>query len=245
MKTRYLIWGVSCILLCVFPASEGFSQDPGVPDTVRLANLVSDVSGPPYQGTAVLPIRVFNDEYLATLYIPLKWMGPLLGDSARFAGEREPYTHFGGINMGSKGCSIFFTVPYGGPFCPPGDDTLVYLYFSVEDTGFASFDTTSGGPAENYLHFYDSLLNKIEPYFERPRLYHITPPYLPGDVNNDGQIDLGDVVFLINYLYKQGQPPEPIEVGDMNGDCVVDIGDIVYLINYLYKGGPAPGIGCA
>ncbi|MCK4224264.1 MAG: hypothetical protein KAX39_03725 [candidate division Zixibacteria bacterium] len=61
-----------------------------------------------------------------------------------------------------------------------------------------------------------------------------------GDVNGDGVIDIGDVVCLINYLYKDGPPPVPLASGDVNCDYTVDLGDVVYLLNYLYKGGPPP-----
>jgi hypothetical protein len=61
-----------------------------------------------------------------------------------------------------------------------------------------------------------------------------------GDVIKDGVVDIGDVVSLINYLYKGGCAPYPILSGDANCDAVVDVGDIVYLINYLFKGGQAP-----
>ncbi|MFH1335550.1 MAG: dockerin type I domain-containing protein [Candidatus Zixiibacteriota bacterium] len=66
----------------------------------------------------------------------------------------------------------------------------------------------------------------------------------PGDVNKDGQVDIGDIIFLINYLFKNSIAPEPIESGDVNGDCAVDIGDVVFLINYLFKNGPVPQDGC-
>ncbi len=62
-----------------------------------------------------------------------------------------------------------------------------------------------------------------------------------GDCNADGIIDVGDVVYLINYLYKNGDPPNPLESGDANFDGIVDVGDVVYLINYLFKGGTQPG----
>ena len=66
------------------------------------------------------------------------------------------------------------------------------------------------------------------------------PAYMHGDANGDQVIDLGDVVYLINYLYKDGPAPEPLEAGDANCDEVVDLGDVVYLINYLYRDGPPP-----
>jgi len=47
---------------------------------------------------------------------------------------------------------------------------------------------------------------------------------IPGDVNYDGKVDVGDVVFLINYLFRESTIPEPIESGDTNGDCLVDVG---------------------
>ena len=70
------------------------------------------------------------------------------------------------------------------------------------------------------------------------------PTYVFGDCTGDGIVDIGDVVFSINYLYKAGEAPSPSQSGDVTGDCLIDVGDIVYLINYLYKNGPAPLEGC-
>jgi hypothetical protein len=65
--------------------------------------------------------------------------------------------------------------------------------------------------------------------------------FIVGDANGDWIIDIGDVVFLVNYLYKNGSAPQPSGAGDVNCDGVVDLGDIVFLINYLFKGGIPPG----
>ena len=73
----------------------------------------------------------------------------------------------------------------------------------------------------------------------------LTANYLPGDVNGDQIVDLGDVLFLISYLYKGGTAPDPTASGDPNADCLADLGDVLYLISYLYKDGPAPQPGCA
>ncbi len=64
--------------------------------------------------------------------------------------------------------------------------------------------------------------------------------FLCGDATNDGVIDIGDVVKLINYLYKGGDAPEPMAAGDCTCDGVVELGDVVHLINYLFKNGDPP-----
>lgn len=61
-----------------------------------------------------------------------------------------------------------------------------------------------------------------------------------GDVNAGGIINVGDVVSLVNYLYRAGGEPCPVEAGDVTSDGIVNVGDVVYLVNYLYRGGDPP-----
>jgi len=68
-----------------------------------------------------------------------------------------------------------------------------------------------------------------------------TPPYLRGDANGDGVINVSDVVYLINYLFINGPAPVPLEAGDVNCDGTINVADVVYLINYLFISGPPPG----
>jgi len=62
-----------------------------------------------------------------------------------------------------------------------------------------------------------------------------------GDANGDGDLNIGDAVYLITYIFKGGSAPDPLDAGDPNCDAAVNIGDAVYLINYIFKSGPAPG----
>ncbi|MGB2805138.1 MAG: C25 family cysteine peptidase [Candidatus Zixiibacteriota bacterium] len=64
--------------------------------------------------------------------------------------------------------------------------------------------------------------------------------WIAGDVTGDLVVDVADVIFLVNYLYKFGPAPDPPERGDVNQDSEVTLADIVYLINYLYRAGPPP-----
>jgi hypothetical protein len=62
-----------------------------------------------------------------------------------------------------------------------------------------------------------------------------------GDANADGAVGLGDAIYILNYLFKGGPDPCPMEAGDANCDGVVNLGDAIYILNYLFKGGPSPG----
>ena len=131
---------------------------------------------------------------------------------------------------------------------------LATMTFKVQDTMSICLDTCLWPPS--------NILAWTVPTFENgecglclskiPRLgsFHHTSyqvcfnlrhtDFLCGDVNADAVVDVGDVVYLINYLFKNGPAPNPIQSGDVNSDAVVDVGDVVYLINYLFKGGPSP-----
>ena len=63
-------------------------------------------------------------------------------------------------------------------------------------------------------------------------------PGLNGDANGDGQVNVGDIFYLINFLFTGGPPP--VNSADVNGDGNTNVADIFYLINFLFAGGPPP-----
>jgi hypothetical protein len=65
--------------------------------------------------------------------------------------------------------------------------------------------------------------------------------FVRGDANADGVINVADIVCVVNFLYRNGDPPTPMEAGDANCDGIVNVADVVYLVNYLYRGGDPPG----
>jgi hypothetical protein len=65
-----------------------------------------------------------------------------------------------------------------------------------------------------------------------------------GDADSDEGINVADVVYLINYIFKGGPAPEPLCKGDADADGAVNIADAVFLINYIFKGGFAPMTTC-
>ena len=39
--------------------------------------------------------------------------------------------------------------------------------------------------------------------------FEVPPGFICGDINDDGIINVGDVVYLVSYLYRGGDPPNP------------------------------------
>jgi hypothetical protein len=64
--------------------------------------------------------------------------------------------------------------------------------------------------------------------------------FVAGDANCDRDVNVGDAVYIINYVFKGGAAPIPYMAGNANGDGETNIADAVYLISYIFHGGPPP-----
>ena len=65
--------------------------------------------------------------------------------------------------------------------------------------------------------------------------------YEPGDYNGDDVADWSDLVYLIEFITYQGDPPiGGAERADATCDHVVNIADVIYFLNYLYAMTSAP-----
>ncbi|MEW5924218.1 MAG: dockerin type I domain-containing protein [Candidatus Zixiibacteriota bacterium] len=70
--------------------------------------------------------------------------------------------------------------------------------------------------------------------------FAVTGAYECGDLNNDDSINILDVTFLINYLYRGGPAPAYPNLADIDGSGLINILDVTALIRFLYKSGPEP-----
>ena len=65
-----------------------------------------------------------------------------------------------------------------------------------------------------------------------------------GDVDESSENNIADAVYMVNYIFGHGTPPQDASGGDFDCDLRVTIADVVYFINYIFVGGPKPCLGC-
>lgn len=68
--------------------------------------------------------------------------------------------------------------------------------------------------------------------------------YVCGDVDNDSLVNISDVVFIIDRIFRAGPPPSVEKAGDVNCDGQLDVTDAVYILQYIFAGGGVPCEAC-
>ena len=55
-----------------------------------------------------------------------------------------------------------------------------------------------------------------------------------GDINQDNNVDVLDVVLIINYILEQENPSDTESIAsDLNSDSIINILDVIILINII------------
>ncbi len=74
--------------------------------------------------------------------------------------------------------------------------------------------------------------------------------FLCGNINGspDGQIDISDLVYLVDYMFGNPSGPEPVpyDAGNVNCTGTIDISDLVYFVDFMFgnPSGPEPCSSC-
>ena len=94
-----------------------------------------------------------------------------------------------------------------------------------------TLDQTAVGPSGNGTH------NLHSGFWQNFQI-----PFICGDANNDGGVNVSDCVWMLNFIFIPGSPPpNPMESGEVNCDGTFNVSDVVWLLNYIFiLGSPAP-----
>ena len=57
--------------------------------------------------------------------------------------------------------------------------------------------------------------------------------YLPGDANNDGEVNIADVSLIVDILLGAQVDPATLERSDVNKDGEVNIADVSKVIDFI------------
>jgi hypothetical protein len=154
--------------------------------------------------------------------------GMFWGLALSFASGTPGYWFLNGVNINAAGANVAvgnvieISIPL---FNLPGYLSFELPYYSVA-VGGGDYDISCG--------------NRVV----------LQPPSCPinvvGDVQNSGDVNSTDLIYLVNYVLKGGPDPQPCPAnGDANCTGEVNTTDIIYLVNYVLKGGPPPCDVCA
>lgn len=128
----------------------------------------------------------------------------------------------------------------GGSFFRVDDPAGSLANLGVSDSFFVDNSVDSGAIYDYVVIGVDPSGN-FGPHSEVVTVSVSVATFIWGDANADGQVDIGDCVYTLHYIFRGGAPPMPYESGDSNCDDTVDIGDVVYTLNYIFREGAPPG----
>jgi len=116
-------------------------------------------------------------------------------------------------------------------------------YGSLDGTGLtlSSDGILSGTPIDTGVIILTALaVDALGVTNEKEFAFHSLLPFLCGDADRDELVNISDAVFIVNYVFKNGPEPYPLDIADVNADGAVNVGDAVSLIKYIFSGGAPP-----
>jgi PKD repeat protein len=192
-------------------------------------------------------IHARNNVPLKEMLIPVGYSGELALVYDSFSVEGCRTESFGSIqqphsNSTDKTMTFKLRPRIGSPlYMDAGSGPVMKLYFHTFGAPGQEVSISLSGYSPSYMPSFAAAEFQYSPVAIGGV---VNMSYQCGDASGDGEINIGDAVVIIYYVFKGGPPPSPVEAGDANCDGNCNVGDAVYLINYVFRGGAEPCADC-
>ncbi|NIN00825.1 MAG: hypothetical protein GTO24_22910 [candidate division Zixibacteria bacterium] len=199
-----------------------------------LTNYWNNVSLPPFPGTDRSVFRHFIEGEDTLIH---NWMMDLSQQDLLLEWDTRA------LNLDGTSHFWFALYPTGSEDQRFGEGSRVLLAtmtFKVQDTTTICIDSCFAPIPIGPLKFTRSDACSYVPRHNMPYCFSVQVSDR-GDANGDGQVNVSDALYMLNYLFRHGPPPVSFEAGDANCDDDHGAMDVIFLLNYLFRGGPAPG----
>jgi hypothetical protein len=212
-------------------------------DTVDIADVVA-----PSGSQAVLPVYMHNTVQIKEFQFSF-YMENTLGvtfDSISTGGLRTEYfeliTNNSLVTNKKYGFLMQTDDPAGGGsnYLQPDTGAILNIYFNVPPSApggaVMAVDSIS---ASGKRPRYEALWGELVPVFYAGSIE--IQSCIRGDVDcSGGGINIADLVYLVDFMFNSGPPPDPYDVGNIDGLLLIDIADLVYLVDFMFNGGLPP-----
>ncbi len=83
--------------------------------------------------------------------------------------------------------------------------------------------------------------NVIPRFLTPARITSSETPFIRGDANTDGTVDISDTAFMLEYLFVSGEPTSCWDAFDADRNFKLEITDPIRVFQALFVGEPLPG----
>ena len=78
--------------------------------------------------------------------------------------------------------------------------------------------------------------DKAKAHYNEGGYFTYKPPYLRGDVNGDGEVNMTDAMYITKFILGNPDPDFNIEAADANLDGRISLQDVMFIVNYYLNG---------
>jgi len=205
----------------------------------------------PYTRCVVQPVVCNLNQEAKAATIPVK-----IPDGVEICGisydglDTDVWDYKGEDIKADSGFLIVYLANSSGLTIPEGPSTLFNIQFRTErlcnESKFIQWDTALSAEPSRRLEFTDLDYQGFVPLFDYELDATEILGYMPGDLNDDGDVTIGDIAILIDHLFITGVRLCNYAAADVNGlgNCERTISDVSILIDHLFIIGPSLELHC-